>query len=107
MQVKAYMRQLGRGARAAARELARADTAAKDRALARMVENGLIEASSLKESGRTQNEVVKSDAPCSRLSGRSTVFAFEPPERFVAGTVGEPGDRVLDLQLSSLGSGGC
>ena len=36
MQVKAYMRQLGRGARAAARELARADTAAKDRALARM-----------------------------------------------------------------------
>jgi glutamate-5-semialdehyde dehydrogenase len=34
--VKAYMRQLGRGARAAARELARADTAAKDRALARM-----------------------------------------------------------------------
>ena len=36
MQVKAYMRQLGRGARAAARELARAETAAKDRALARM-----------------------------------------------------------------------
>jgi glutamate-5-semialdehyde dehydrogenase len=36
MQVKAYMRELGRGARAAARELARADTAAKDRALARM-----------------------------------------------------------------------
>ena len=36
MQVKAYMRDLGRGARAAARELARADTAAKDRALARM-----------------------------------------------------------------------
>jgi len=36
MQVKAYMRQLGRGARAAARELARADTAAKDRALASM-----------------------------------------------------------------------
>ncbi|HJT61352.1 MAG TPA: glutamate-5-semialdehyde dehydrogenase, partial [Burkholderiales bacterium] len=36
MQLKAYMRELGRGARAAARELARADTAAKDRALARM-----------------------------------------------------------------------
>ena len=35
MQVKTYMRELGRGARAAARELARADTAAKDRALAR------------------------------------------------------------------------
>ncbi len=33
MQVKTYMRELGRGARAAARELARADTAAKDRAL--------------------------------------------------------------------------
>ena len=34
MQVKAYMRELGREARAAARELARADTGAKDRALA-------------------------------------------------------------------------
>jgi len=36
VQVKAYMRELGRGARVAARELARADSAAKDRALARM-----------------------------------------------------------------------
>jgi glutamate-5-semialdehyde dehydrogenase len=36
MQVKTYMRELGRGARAAARELARAGTAAKDRALAAM-----------------------------------------------------------------------
>jgi len=36
MQVKTYMRELGRGARAAARELARADTAVKDRALAAM-----------------------------------------------------------------------
>jgi glutamate-5-semialdehyde dehydrogenase len=36
MQVKAYMRELGKEARAAARELARADTAAKDRALAAM-----------------------------------------------------------------------
>jgi glutamate-5-semialdehyde dehydrogenase len=36
MQVKAYMRKLGQEARAAARELARADTAAKDRALAAM-----------------------------------------------------------------------
>ncbi len=26
------------------------------------------------------------------------VYAFEPPERFVAGTVGEPGDRVFYLQ---------
>jgi len=36
MQVRTYMRELGRGARAAARELARADTAAKDRALGAM-----------------------------------------------------------------------
>jgi len=36
MQVKAYMRELGQEARAAARELARADTGAKDRALAAM-----------------------------------------------------------------------
>jgi len=36
MQVKTYMRELGRGAREASRELARADTAAKDRALAAM-----------------------------------------------------------------------
>jgi len=36
MQVKSYMRELGQEARAAARELARADTAAKDRALAAM-----------------------------------------------------------------------
>src|SRR4051812_7269278 len=26
------------------------------------------------------------------------VYAFEPPERFVAGTVGEPGERVFFLQ---------
>src|ERR1700761_8648721 len=26
------------------------------------------------------------------------VHAFEPPERFVAGTVGEPGDRTFFLQ---------
>ncbi len=26
------------------------------------------------------------------------VFAFEPPDRFVAGTVGEPGDRTFFLQ---------
>jgi uncharacterized repeat protein (TIGR03847 family) len=26
------------------------------------------------------------------------VYAFEPPERFVAGTVGEPGERVFYLQ---------
>ena len=32
-------------------------------------------------SGRTQNEVVKSASPCSRLSGRSTALALEPPGR--------------------------
>ena len=26
------------------------------------------------------------------------VYAFEPPERFVAGTVGPPGERVFYLQ---------
>jgi glutamate-5-semialdehyde dehydrogenase len=36
MQLKAYIQKLGRDARAAARELARADTTAKDRALAAM-----------------------------------------------------------------------
>ncbi|HEV2086901.1 MAG TPA: DUF3090 domain-containing protein [Cryptosporangiaceae bacterium] len=31
------------------------------------------------------------------------VFAFERPERFVAGTVGEPGDRTFYLQASGSG----
>jgi uncharacterized repeat protein (TIGR03847 family) len=31
------------------------------------------------------------------------VFAFEPPERFVVGTVGEPGDRTFYLQASGGG----
>jgi len=31
------------------------------------------------------------------------VHAFEPPERFVAGTVGEPGDRTFFLQASGGG----
>ncbi len=26
------------------------------------------------------------------------VFAYDPPERFVAGTVGQPGDRTFYLQ---------
>jgi uncharacterized repeat protein (TIGR03847 family) len=30
-------------------------------------------------------------------------FAFDPPERFVAGTVGEPGDRTFYLQASGDG----
>ena len=28
------------------------------------------------------------------------VFLFDPPERFVAGTVGEPGQRTFFLQAS-------
>jgi uncharacterized repeat protein (TIGR03847 family) len=31
------------------------------------------------------------------------VYAFEPPERFVAGTVGEPGERVFYLQARGAG----
>ena len=35
-------------------------------------------------SGRTQNEVVKSVSPCSRLSGRSTALTLLPPGRSIA-----------------------
>ena len=31
------------------------------------------------------------------------VFSFDPPDRFVAGTVGQPGDRVFYLQASGGG----
>jgi uncharacterized repeat protein (TIGR03847 family) len=31
------------------------------------------------------------------------VFVFDPPERFVAGTVGQPGDRTFYLQASGSG----
>ena len=31
------------------------------------------------------------------------VFLFDPPERFVAGTVGQPGDRTFYLQASGGG----
>src|SRR4051812_44560006 len=31
------------------------------------------------------------------------VYAFEPPERFVAGTVGQPGERTFYLQASGGG----
>src|SRR3954464_10064459 len=31
------------------------------------------------------------------------LFDFDPPERFVAGTVGEPGERVFYLQASGAG----
>jgi uncharacterized repeat protein (TIGR03847 family) len=32
-----------------------------------------------------------------------TIFDFDPPERFVAGTVGQPGDRTFYLQASGRG----
>lgn len=32
-----------------------------------------------------------------------TVFDFDPPERFVAGTVGQPGDRTFYLQATGAG----
>jgi len=32
-----------------------------------------------------------------------TIFDFDPPERFVAGTVGQPGDRTFYLQASAGG----
>jgi uncharacterized repeat protein (TIGR03847 family) len=35
------------------------------------------------------------------MAGRE--FAFDPPERFVAGTVGQPGDRTFYLQASGSG----
>jgi uncharacterized repeat protein (TIGR03847 family) len=35
------------------------------------------------------------------VTGRE--FAFDPPERFVAGTVGQPGDRTFFLQASGNG----
>ncbi len=31
------------------------------------------------------------------------IFAFDPPDRFVAGTVGQPGDRTFYLQASAAG----
>src|SRR6266487_5729146 len=39
------------------------------------------------------------DATAARVSGMThQVYAFEPPERFVAGTVGPPGERTFFLQ---------
>ena len=32
-----------------------------------------------------------------------TIFSFDPPDRFVAGTVGQPGDRTFYLQASGGG----
>jgi glutamate-5-semialdehyde dehydrogenase len=67
MQVKAYMRQLGRGARAAARELARADTAAKDRALARM-------AAELRAQAKAILAANAADVKQAKKAGRNAAF---------------------------------
>jgi glutamate-5-semialdehyde dehydrogenase len=67
MQVKAYMRELGRGARAAARELARADTAAKDRALARM-------AAEIRAQAKAILAANAADVKQAKKSGRGAAF---------------------------------
>ena len=67
MQVKAYMRELGRGARAAARELARADTAAKDRALARM-------AAEIRAQAKAILAANAADVKQARKAGRGAAF---------------------------------
>jgi glutamate-5-semialdehyde dehydrogenase len=67
MQVKAYMRELGRGARAAARELARADTAAKDRALARM-------AAEIRAQAKAILAANAADVKQAKKAGRDTAF---------------------------------
>jgi glutamate-5-semialdehyde dehydrogenase len=67
MQVKAYMRELGRGARAAARELARADTAAKDRALAAM-------AAQIRSQAKQILSANAADAKQAKKAGRDAAF---------------------------------
>jgi glutamate-5-semialdehyde dehydrogenase len=67
MQVKTYMRELGRAARAAARELARADTAAKDRALAAM-------AAEIRSQAKQILSANAADAKQAKKSGRDAAF---------------------------------
>jgi glutamate-5-semialdehyde dehydrogenase len=67
MQVKAYMRELGRGARAAARQLARADTAAKDRALAAM-------AAEIRSQAKQILAANAADAKQAKKAGRDAAF---------------------------------
>ena len=67
MQVKAYMRELGRGARAAARELARADTAGKDRALAAM-------AAEIRSQAKEILSANAADARQAKKAGRDAAF---------------------------------
>jgi glutamate-5-semialdehyde dehydrogenase len=67
MQVKTYMRELGRGARAAARELARAGTAAKDRALAAM-------AAQIRSQAKEILSANAADAKQAKKAGRDAAF---------------------------------
>ncbi len=67
MQVKTYMRELGRGARAAARELARADTAVKDRALAAM-------AAEIRSQAKEILSANAADAKQAKKAGRDAAF---------------------------------
>jgi glutamate-5-semialdehyde dehydrogenase len=67
MQVKTYMRVLGRGARAAARELARADTAVKDRALAAM-------AAEIRSQAKEILSANAADAKQAKKAGRDAAF---------------------------------
>ena len=67
MQVKTYMRELGRGARAAARELARADTAVKDRALAAM-------AAEIRSQAKEILSANAGDAKQAKKAGRDAAF---------------------------------
>jgi glutamate-5-semialdehyde dehydrogenase len=65
--VKAYMRELGRGARAAARELARADTAAKDRAPVAM-------AAQIRSQAKEILSANAADAKQAKKAGRDAAF---------------------------------
>jgi glutamate-5-semialdehyde dehydrogenase len=67
MQVKTYMRELGRSARAAARELARADTTVKDRALAAM-------AAEIRSQAKDILSANAADAKQARKAGRDAAF---------------------------------
>ena len=67
MQVKTYMRELGRGARAAARELARADTAVKDRALGAM-------AAEIRSQAKEILAANAADAKQAKKAGRDAAF---------------------------------
>ena len=67
MQVKTYMRELGRGARAAARELARADTAAKNRALGAM-------AAEIRSQAKEILSANAADARQAKKAGRDAAF---------------------------------